>query len=222
MSDNLAEVEKIAGALLEKLSPAARRSLLRRMARDLAARQRARIKSQQEPDGTDFAPRHKKEPPKQGRYAVSFLYPEGGSGTPRRVILKSYTIAHGMMTGFDIEAEGIRSFFYDKITKWLPVPAAYRNAGGGLPRKGAIRRKMMFRKLASPKFLRSGNDDTELWVGFSGRAAQIARIHQEGLKDKPAARASAITYPRRTLLGFTAADRAMLLDAFMKAFEGVM
>ncbi|MGB8601284.1 MAG: phage virion morphogenesis protein, partial [Rhizomicrobium sp.] len=209
MSDDLAEVEKIAGALLAKLSPASRRSLLRRMARDLAASQRARIKNQQEPDGTAFAPRQKKLPLQQGNHAVSFLYPAGGSGTPRRVILKSYTIANNMMTGFDIEAEGIRSFFYDKVTKWLPVPPGYRNAGGGLPRKGALRRKMMFRKLASPRFLRSGNDDTELWVGFSGRAAEIARIHQEGLKDKPSARADAITYPRRTLLGFTAADRTM-------------
>ena len=43
MTDDLAEIERIAGALLRSLSSGQRRTLMRRMGRDLAAGQRARI-----------------------------------------------------------------------------------------------------------------------------------------------------------------------------------
>jgi phage virion morphogenesis protein len=79
----------------------------------------------------------------------------------------------------------------------------------------------MFRRLASARFLRSGNSDSEFWIGFSGRAAEVARIHQEGLRDRPVASAREITYPSRVLLGFTEADRAAMLDAFLAHFEAV-
>ena len=52
-------------------------------------------------------------------------------------------------------------------------------------RKGRLRSKMMFRRLRLAKYLRSGADGGEAWVGFDGRAAAIARIHQEGLEDAP-------------------------------------
>jgi len=214
MTDDLAEVERIAGTLLRSLSSGQRRTLLRRMARDLAQGQRDRIGAQQQPDGSAFAPRKQKQPPVSGRGAACFLYPSGGGGLPRRVIMKSFTWGTGrMMTGFDIEAGAIRSFEFGKVVKWLPVPEQYRNASGGrLRRRGGLRRRAMFRRLASARFLRSQADDQGFWVGFSGKASQIANIHQRGLRDRPSLRGKPVDYPRRELLGPTPADRERLLD----------
>ncbi|MBB6191513.1 phage virion morphogenesis protein [Sphingobium wenxiniae] len=214
MTDDLAEVERIAGALLQSLSSGQRRTLMRRMARELAKGQRERIAAQRQPDGSAFAPRKEKSPPVMGRGAACFLYPSGGGGAPRRVIMKSFAWTTGrMMTGFDIEAGGIRSFEFDKVVKWLPVPEEYRNAGAGkLRRRGGVRRRAMFRRLASGRFLRTGINDQGFWVGFSGKVSEIATVHQRGLRDKPSVRAAAIPYPRRELLGDTAADREHMLD----------
>lgn len=214
MTDELAEVERIAGALLLSLSSGQRRALMRRMARTLGQSQRDRIAAQRQPDGSAFAPRKPKTPPVSGRGAACFLYPSGGSGEPRRVIMKSFTWATGrMMTGFDIEAGAIRSFEFDKVIKWLPVPEEHQNArGSGLRRRGGLKRRAMFRRLASARFLRTGADDHGFWVGFSGKVSQIAGVHQYGLRDKPSLRAQAVPYPQRELLGATAADREQLLD----------
>jgi len=214
MSDDLAEIERLAGSLLRGLSSGQRRALMRRMARELAISQRERIAAQRQPDGSAFEARKRKEPPVSGRGAACFLYPAGGGGPPRRVIMKSFTWGNGqMMTGFDIEAGAIRSFEFGKVVQWLPVPEEYRNAGGGkLRRRGGLRRKAMFRRLASSRFMKTGTDDQGFWVGFSGKASQIAGVHQYGLRDKPSLRAKAVPYPQRELLGATPADRERLLD----------
>ncbi|WP_159977779.1 MULTISPECIES: phage virion morphogenesis protein [unclassified Novosphingobium] len=223
MTDDLAEVERIAGALLRSLSSGQRRNVMRRMARELAISQRQRITAQRQPDGTPFAARKPKSQPISGRGTACFMYPSGGSGEPRRVIMKSFTWATGrMMTGFDIEARAIRSFEFDKIVKWLPVPDEYRNASGGrLRRRGGLRRRAMFRKLASSKFLKTGTDDQGFWVGFSGKISQIASVHQGGLRDKPSLRAKSVSYPKRELLGATAADRNKLLDVMYEALVAI-
>lgn len=214
MTDDLAEVERIAGALIRSLSSGQRRGLMRRMARTLAQSQRDRIAAQRQPDGSKFEARKEKAQPVTGRGATCFLYPSGGGGEPRKVIMKSFAWGNGrMMTGYDIEAGAIRSFEFDKVVKWLPVPEEHRNAGGGkLRRRGGLRRRAMFRRLASAKFLRTGADDQGFWVGFSGKVSQIAGVHQYGLRDKPSLRAQAVPYARRELLGPTPPDSDRLLD----------
>lgn len=214
MTDDLAELEQIAGALVRSLSSAERRSLMRRMARDLALSQRQRIAAQKQPDGASFTPRKAKQAPISGRGATCFLYPSGGGGEPRRVIMKSFTWSTGrMMTGFDIEAGAIRSFEFDKVIKWLPVPEEYRNAGGGtLRRRGGLRRKAMFRRLASARYLRSQANDQGFWVGFSGKAAAVANVHHYGLRDKPSLRSRAVAYPQRPLIGLSEFDRINMID----------
>jgi phage gpG-like protein len=214
MTEDLAEIERIAGALLRSLSSGQRRTLMRRMARTLGQSQRERIAAQRQPDGAKFEARKEKTPPVSGRGATCFLYPASGGGEPRKVIMKSFAWGNDrMMTGFDIEAGAIRSFAFDKVVKWLPVPVEYRNAGGSsLRRRGGLRRRAMFRRLASARFLRTGADDQGFWVGFSGKVSQIAGVHQYGLRDKPSLRAEAVPYPKRALLGATARDREQLLD----------
>lgn len=65
----------------------------------------------------------------------------------------------------------------------------------------------MFTKLRTAKWLRITGTTDAAEVGFTGRVARIARIHQEGLRDRAAPGAPEIRYPRRAMLGFTSADR---------------
>ncbi|KQN29708.1 phage virion morphogenesis protein [Sphingomonas sp. Leaf38] len=216
MSDDFEQIQSLAGALLRQLGASERRSLLRRMARQVQQSQSARIGRQEAPDGSKFAPRRERRELKPGNYAVKFLYPKGDANA-RVVFLKSWVHDGPLMTGFDIEAGGIRSFFYDKVEKYLPVDAGEQNAGAGkLRRKGTIRQKAMFRKLRSARNLRAGSTDREAWIGFSGRAAEIARVHQEGLRDKPSRKGRAVRYAERGLLGVTQAEQSRALDMLLE------
>lgn len=85
-------------------------------------------------------------------------------------------------------------------------------------RKGAIRRKAMFRKLRLAKFLKSGASPDEAWIGFTGRAASIARVHQDGLSDAPTRGGKKVRYIQRVLLGLTGAEQERILDLLL---EGV-
>jgi len=215
VSDDLAEVERIAGALLRQIGPSERRRILRAMARDLQKSQSARIGRQQSPDGAAYTPRRQKKPPRPGNYAVKFLYPRGAP-EPRLVLMKSWVHEGNLLTGFDVEAGGIRSFFWDKVDRWLPLEPGEQNKGAGkFRRAGSIRRQAMFRKLRSGRNLRAGATDRQMWVGFSGRVSQIASVHQDGGMDRPAASAKPMRYPQRQLLGDTAADRDRMLDMLL-------
>lgn len=215
MTGDLAEVEAVAGALLRSLSPAERRRILRTMARDLRDRQAARIAAQINPDGSGYTPRRKRKPPAPGGYAVKFLYPRG-SPSPRLVLMKSWVHEGELLTGYDIEAGGIRSFHWSKVDRWLPVDPHEQNKGAGkFRRQGSIRRNAMFRKLRNGRNLRADAGDHDAWVGFTGRAAEIARVSQEGLMDRPAPKAKLVRYDRRALLGVTEADAGRMLDLLL-------
>ena len=219
MSD-FAEIQTLAGALLRQLGAGERRSLLRRMARGIQKSQSDRIGRQKDPEGAAFAARRERKPLKPGNYAVKFLYPKGDAN-PRAVFMKSWVHDGPMMTGFDIEAGGIRSFFYDKVAKYIPLEAGEENAGAGkLRRRGTIRQKAMFRKLRNGRNLRAGATDLEAWIGFSGRAAEIARVHQEGLREKPSRQGRAVRYAERGLLGLTQADQSRALDMLLDHVTG--
>lgn len=221
MSDDFEQIQSLAGALLRQLGASERRSLLRRMARHVQQSQSARIGRQEAPDGSKFAPRRERRELKPGNYAVKFLYPKGDANA-RVVFLKSWVHDGPLMTGFDIEAGGIRSFFYDKVEKYLPVDAGEQNAGAGkLRRKGTIRQKAMFRKLRSARNLRAGSTDREAWIGFSGRAAEIARVHQEGLRDKPSRKGRVVRYAERGLLGLTQIEQSRALDMLLEHVAAV-
>lgn len=57
MSDDLARIHQWADGILQQLSPAQRRTLARELGRTLRGSQQQRIASQQNPDGTAYAPR---------------------------------------------------------------------------------------------------------------------------------------------------------------------
>lgn len=106
---------------------------------------------------------------------------------------------------------------------------AQRNPDGGkyAPRKqrnlrgkqGRMKRKIqMFQKLRTTSFLKVQGDGNAVSVGFTGRIARIARVHQYGLKDRAERDAPEIRYNKREVLGFTEADLNLIRDSLLKYF----
>lgn len=106
--------------------------------------------------------------------------------------------------------------------------AAQRNPDGSPyePRKNAIRatkgriRAQMFRKIKNTAHLKAETNAEGAAVAITGRAARIARIHQEGLRDKVSPRGPTIQYPVRQLLGFTPEDRERVRDQILQYLAG--
>jgi phage virion morphogenesis protein len=87
-------------------------------------------------------------------------------------------------------------------------------------KKGSIRRRAMFAKLRTARYLRVSATDTDLTVGFFGRAARIARVHQDGLVDLVERGGKSVRYPARLLLGFTDADLSTIQDSILRHLAG--
>jgi len=86
-------------------------------------------------------------------------------------------------------------------------------------KKGRIKRQKaaMFEKIRTQKNLKIEQDENQLSVGFFGRVARIARVHQEGLTDKvDKQRGPAYHYPARPLLGFSATDQTLIREALIR------
>lgn len=76
----------------------------------------------------------------------------------------------------------------------------------------------MFQKLRTTSFLKVQGDGNAVSVGFTGRIARIARVHQYGLKDRAERDAPEIRYDKREVLGFTEADLNLIRDSLLKYF----
>ena len=105
-------------------------------------------------------------------------------------------------------AQQLRVNFKDRIKKQRdPDGNAFK------PRKrdqlGRIRRQAtMFQKIGREIKIQYTADQAE--VGFGGRTAVIARVHQEGLVVRPGPESSPTQYPKRKLLGFSDQDKKWL------------
>ena len=75
---------------------------------------------------------------------------------------------------------------------------------------GRIRRRSMFTKLRTTKYLKQKYNANAVSVGFFGRIANLARVHQYGLRDKVSKNGPEIRYERRELLGFTDRDLELI------------
>lgn len=87
-------------------------------------------------------------------------------------------------------------------------------------RRGSVRRRAMFSKIRQARHLRVTVTAAGVNVGFSGRVAQIARIHQYGLRDRLGPDGPSVQYPKRELLGFTEADRSLVRDLLIDHLAG--
>lgn len=81
---------------------------------------------------------------------------------------------------------------------------------------GRIKRKAMFIKLKRAKHLKVKATADKLSVGFFGRVASIARVHQKGLRDRPHKNAREVRYQKRELLGFSGKDQELIMDTLLK------
>jgi phage virion morphogenesis protein len=93
-----------------------------------------------------------------------------------------------------------------------PDGSAYQPRTALRGQAGGIRRKAMFTKLRSARYLTMKAGPNAAVVGFVGRVARIARVHQLGLRDRVEPGGPMHNYPRRELLGFTRADRERIRD----------
>ncbi|WP_339071181.1 phage virion morphogenesis protein [Pseudomonas idahonensis] len=90
------------------------------------------------------------------------------------------------------------------------APRKQRNLRG---KQGRIKRKVnMFKKLRTASFLKVQGDGNAISVGFTGRVARIARVHQYGLKDRAERGAPEVQYEQREILGFTESDISLIKD----------
>ncbi|WP_285354640.1 phage virion morphogenesis protein [Pseudomonas sp. lyk4-R2A-10] len=94
------------------------------------------------------------------------------------------------------------------------APRKQRNLRG---KQGRVKRKLkMFQKLRTASFLKVQGDGNAIRVGFTGRVARIARVHQYGLQDRPERGAPNVSYDRREILGFTESDFDLIRDLLLK------
>jgi phage virion morphogenesis protein len=78
-------------------------------------------------------------------------------------------------------------------------------------KKGRVKREM-FTKLRTVRYLKTKGSSEAAAVEFAGRVQRIARIHHEGLTDKPNKNCIPVKYEVRPLLGFSAGDLQIVED----------
>lgn len=150
MASNLEALETWAAVLLARLEPGERSKLARSIGQELRRNQQKRVMAQENPDGTKFAPRKKRD---------------------------------------------LRG------------------------KQGRIRRKLaMFKKLRTATYLKVRGDSSGITVGFTGRIAQIARVHQYGLRDRAERGAPDTRYATRKLLGLTDKDLDIIRNGLLAHF----
>ena len=84
-------------------------------------------------------------------------------------------------------------------------------------KKGRIKRQLkMFQKIPRASYMKAKGDGHSITVGFTGRVARIARVHQHGLKDRAEANAPEVSYEQREVLGFTKIDLEMIRGELLR------
>ncbi|MBU9847157.1 phage virion morphogenesis protein [Rahnella ecdela] len=89
------------------------------------------------------------------------------------------------------------------------TPYAKRKRQPVRGKKGRVKREM-FAKLRTARYLKANGSPDAAVVEFVGRVQRIARIHQEGLRDKPNRHSKPVQYETRPLLGFSTDDRQII------------
>ncbi|MGO1068408.1 phage virion morphogenesis protein [Lysobacter sp. CA199] len=87
-------------------------------------------------------------------------------------------------------------------------------------RVGRVRRGAMFRRIRQARHLKAKITPDGVQVGYQGRVARIARVHQTGGLDPARPGGPLLRYARRQLLGFSEADRDRLRDRLLAHLAG--
>ncbi|MNG24974.1 Phage virion morphogenesis family protein [compost metagenome] len=73
----------------------------------------------------------------------------------------------------------------------------------------------MFAKLRTARHLKLQSSADRIAIGFLGRTARLARVHQYGLRDRPARNAPQVQYSQRELLGFSETELQHIRDQLL-------
>lgn len=93
------------------------------------------------------------------------------------------------------------------------APRKQRNLRG---KQGRIKHQVkMFKKLRTASFLKVQGNGNAISVGFTGRVARIARVHQYGLRDRAERGALEVRYEQREVLGFAEVDVDLIRDRLL-------
>jgi len=84
-------------------------------------------------------------------------------------------------------------------------------------KKGRVKRAM-FAKLRTNRYMKAKGSNDDSVVEFVGRVQRMARVHQDGLKDRPTRYSKEVRYDVRELLGFSEADRQIVEDVVISHF----
>lgn len=83
-------------------------------------------------------------------------------------------------------------------------------------KSGGIRKKAMFTKLRTAKYLKVRTTPDVAGIAFGGIAGRIARIHQYGLRAKVDKDGPEYNYPARPLLGTSREDLDMIAEKILE------
>ena len=73
----------------------------------------------------------------------------------------------------------------------------------------------MFAKLRTARFLKTASSTDASVLHFTRQVERIARVHQEGLRDRVERNGPVVQYPVRELLGLADADVAVISDLIL-------
>lgn len=96
------------------------------------------------------------------------------------------------------------------------TPYAARKRQSVKGKKGRLKREM-FTKLRTNRYMKAKGTNDAAVVEFVGRVQRIARVHQEGLRDKPNRYSEGVQYETRQLLGLNNAD-IITIDEVVTSF----
>jgi phage virion morphogenesis protein len=94
------------------------------------------------------------------------------------------------------------------------TPYAKRKRQPVRGKKGRVKREM-FAKLRTARYLKTNGSPDAAVVEFAGKVQRIARIHQEGLRDKPNKYSAEVKYDARSLIGFSMLDRKIVEEMLL-------
>lgn len=201
------EFEKYIKAFSAKLSPSELSKKNRKIAQNLREENKKRISANITPEGSAMIPRKNKKEAWQPSTKAKFLYPSGGGGKPRLVLLNKWTIKGGTIEGFDEKKGALRKFTRSKIIRWLP---SEERAGKFKDPKAKYKTGKMFKKIWRNSYLQTKSNGEGLKVGFySGKATALAPKHHYGQENLPS----------RPLLGITDKDIETILMVYVDGLE---
>lgn len=215
--DDLDILEEWVQPLIARLEPGQRKTLARQIGIALRKSQQQRIRKQKNPDGSSYKARVGKKKTRRARKRLRFVYEKPGHEPEEREIVNWFSTPETYF-GFDERnAGGLRTFKKRRVVRIIerdmtPVidPRARTNRSAAAEK--------MFQKLRTARYMKMNATAAGASIGYEGRIAHIARIHQEG-QLAPVNEFIRYDYPERELLGATPDDIEMVYDMLLRHLD---